>query len=882
MNEKTKNFCLKLGEFSASPENGSACYSLPLKLPKGSNDFSPALSLNYCSLPNDTSDGLLGSGWQLQGTPRGRFDGENGLLQNGKKALLTIEKAIISHLSSSGVTTYFEFEDKKEKERLRATKRVDLFGNQILFRYGKEGELSRIDYGCKKTLNRSVQFRYLKEGPWLSSIQTLIAGEEYFSYFLERNGKELQQISSYCPGEKGEPENYGAVAFSYNEDTKGQLLLQTVKDAAGLTVKTNYCEPSGILDQYDLVASRPRGKKVTYTHKIDVNGKPVKAGGRLVYPLVVLQNEGALRGEFFEYETEGDDAGALIKEGEFAISGSDSVQKEYCFTGKEENGKAPYQYPLITEKQYSYTRHPLTDALLLERVSARQFIQPGKALPARKSSYVYSDTGLLTTISDGEKEECFDYLDHPFNSTISHLRSRSIRDLKTWEVLSDTQFSYQFSQKDRQISSISRRSMIEDGLYSNEEVISLGDAGLITEKVNPAGLITQYNYDSFQNPVSETAISKDKKKTLSAHSECHPASGDVLKARSFEGSICQFRYDGFGRRIQIKGFDPSNAASWKKDTGIVPLCSTAYVYDQSLKTRVEISRRPGKQRGQVLEKRVLFDGMQRPTAEVTELEAGSWLVVSIRYDTAGRECARSIPHRLKTGKNSLAEKLAALDAQDLKWVETEYDAFGREKTITYPDGSRLLLDYRLSGENSVLVQERSVSSDGKNSTVRQQLFSSRGLLLTSALGAQVKDRFDYDGLGRKVRKTDINGNETHYKWNALDFCVSESNSISGILSLKMDQKLQISSEEKNGDCLEHQYDWLGRRTATTSKDGKTYHTLYEEDLLNRSTSVTHIHPEGWSSTHRFSPTGQEIEKAVTLGEENTLLVKSLLNPDGSI
>lgn len=883
MSEKSKEFCLKLGEFSANPENGTAFYSLPIKIPKGSNDFNPVLSLNYSSKSEETPSNFLGTGWRLAGVPNGEFDGQKTLLQNGEKTPLTFEKSVISHLSSTGVTTYFEFTDKKQKEFLRAIKQVDPFGNQILFRYGKAGELSRIDYGCRKTLNRSVLFTCSKDGQKLLSIQSSVEGEDYIAYQLDRAGQELRLISSHGFNNKGELENCGSVGFSYLKDRNGSLFLQRLSDAAGFTIETVYDDRPGILKRYTNTVCRPRGKKVSYSQKIMVSGDPVKIGSRLVYPSVSIGNDGAGTGVFFEYATEGNIAGALTKEGQFAISNAISLQKEYCFTQKQKSGGEESLYPLISQKEYSYLLHPKTKEPLVKSISSTQFIQPGKAIPPQKKHYTYDDTGLLSSISDGKTEEHFDYIAHPSNKGLSYLCSRSCTDLSGKEILSDTRYKYEFNKKSKQISSIGRCSLIEGETYSNPEVISLDEKGLIAEKISPAGLITQYRYDSYQNTVSETAISEDKKKTLSAHTECHPATGNVLTARSFEGSIYEFSYDSFGQRVQIKGFDPSNPESWKKDTGIVPLSCTAYVYDPSLKARVEISRRPGKRKGQMLEKWVLFDGMQRPTAEVTELETGSWLVVSIRYDDAGRETARSLPHRLKAQKKTLTAKLSALDAQDLKWVQTEYDPFGREETITYPDGSRLLVEYCLSDKNCVLVKETSVSADGKNSTVRQQLFSADGHLLTSALGEQLKDRFDYDELGRKIRKTDINGCETNFKWNALDFCVAESNPVTGNLSLSVDQKLQIDAEEKNGDCLEHEYDWLGRRIASTSnKDGKIYQTLYDEDLLNRSTSVTHVHPEGWSSTYRFSPTGQEIEKTLLLGEGNSQSLKSLLYPDGSV
>lgn len=146
-----------------------------------------------------------------------------------------------------------------------------------------------------------------------------------------------------------------------------------------------------------------------------------------------------------------------------------------------------------------------------------------------------------------------------------------------------------------------------------------------------------------------------------------------------------------------------------------------------------------------------YDGLGRPNRTFVYVGPNSFDTADTQYDVMGR-VLRASQHYRTTGSP------VAIPA-DAKWTTTAYDAIGRVRTVTTPDGAVIETTY--SG-NEVTVRDQA----GKRRRTRSDALGRMIAVIEDPLGAALQTDYIYDVLGN-LRSVQQGTQRRYYMYDAL-------------------------------------------------------------------------------------------------------------------
>ncbi len=260
---------------------------------------------------------------------------------------------------------------------------------------------------------------------------------------------------------------------------------------------------------------------------------------------------------------------------------------------------------------------------------------------------------------------------------------------------------------------------------------------------------------------------------------------------------------------------------------------TVFVYDDDGRTITTSSDLNTNADGALVSK-VFYDGLGR-TVETRQYEGGTnYIATQQEYDALGRAFKTSNPFR-------------PWQMESPVWTTTSFDALGRLRTVTTPDGASVTTDYH---GNQVLVTDQS----GK-----------KRISETNALGhlkhvweITPNDPTSYPGIEPvSFKGQSLYGYHTSYSYDTLDDLTNVSQESQGSQGSQPPRqfvydslKRLISAVNPESGTIGYQYDPNGNLTQKT--DARGIVSTYIYDALNRNLSITYTNdPAGTPAVHRY-------------------------------
>lgn len=324
---------------------------------------------------------------------------------------------------------------------------------------------------------------------------------------------------------------------------------------------------------------------------------------------------------------------------------------------------------------------------------------------------------------------------------------------------------------------------------------SYGAAGELTSVTDANGRVTKYGYDSLRRP---TSITNALGQTMTF---TYDSQNNVVAATDFGGKQNSYTYDIEGRVTSKKNADGNTSFSYSRDGKLLSVSDrdsvTRYTYDDN---------------GQVI--------------SVSNSVTGT---VNYTYDNAGRVTMIGAPGGNTLYAYDALDRLTSVTDRSGNVTRYTYNRNGFLIKTEYPNGvtaaytcdalSRLVNETVTNSAGEVIAQYGyTLGAAGEKLSVTEL---SRSISYTyDALyrltsesvtenGETTVTEYTYDGVSNLITKT-VNGETTHYTYNAADQLISENN-------------------------ITYTYDNSGNRI---SMDGGNRSANYVYDADNRLTGVT--------------------------------------------
>lgn len=346
-------------------------------------------------------------------------------------------------------------------------------------------------------------------------------------------------------------------------------------------------------------------------------------------------------------------------------------------------------------------------------------------------------------------------------------------------------------------------------------------AGNETARIDPLGNTTTKIYDLRHRLVSiVNALGHTESRT-------YDTLGHITSIMDANGGITRSTYDVFGRSISRTGPDGSVATAAFANAGNPTT--------QSVTTSIADGSPDG------LWTRTYLDGLGRPVRVV----AKGGITTDTQYNLRGMVGARSAPYL--TGATPV-------------FTTTTYDAAGRPRVVTEPDGSTTSTTYGNWVESTTdargLVTDRSY--DGYRQLV--QVVERLAVPQTTTIG--------YDLLGQRVRVVDAKGNIATTAYDPLGRRMESQDPDLGLWQYDYDDAGRMTTQRDAREVtLSLTYDALGRlrqrSNGTTTLASFTYDEVAPGDAnIGRLTGFTD--PTG-STQRRYDAAGRLRQEVKTIG-----------------
>lgn len=208
------------------------------------------------------------------------------------------------------------------------------------------------------------------------------------------------------------------------------------------------------------------------------------------------------------------------------------------------------------------------------------------------------------------------------------------------------------------------------------------------------------------------------------------------------------------------------------------------------------------------------NGLNVETITVTGVTSGTPVTTTYTYDSLGRKETETVQRQT-----------SPTDAMPISLMTTtEYDDLGRETKVTGPRGDIAETVYDNNGQ---VTQEK----------IHHKLEAGGFDIRTYAT-------HEYDAADRRIKTTDINGNETHFTYDNAGNLTSTTDANDHTTLIEYDSmNRQTAIIDANGHRTESAYDLAGRLVKTIDANGNAM--TYEYDALGRQTKT--ITPLGFET-----------------------------------
>ncbi|MBI5748485.1 MAG: hypothetical protein HZA00_05110 [Nitrospinae bacterium] len=327
--------------------------------------------------------------------------------------------------------------------------------------------------------------------------------------------------------------------------------------------------------------------------------------------------------------------------------------------------------------------------------------------------------------------------------------------------------------------------------------------GVLTEKTDPQGNTTTYQYDNSKNLTKETAPDG------SITGYTYDTQGNMTSTTDASGNITNYTYNNYGQTTSIK--DPQNNVTYYSyDTygnlnSVTDLSGgiTQFNYD----SKGNITRITSPNGGVTVYE---YDSYNNLT-KITDPAGNTTLFT---YDSAGNMTSMtdSSGNTTRFEYNSLNQLIRTIDPNG-NVTEYSYDSRGNKTSQTDANGNMTYYEYTPVGQGFSLAK------------------------VTDALGNVTT--YTYGGTGgcpscgsgggdNLTSITDAKGNITTYEYDTLGRLTKETDSLSNTISYSYDSKGNlISRTDANGNTITYTYDALGRLIKKTYPDSTTESFTYD-------------------------------------------------------
>lgn len=903
MNSQIKIWSRPAGNFHISKIDGSATYALKIDAPPGVRMIQPGLTIFYSSTQTEEPS-IISAGWKIDGIPVALQRGEGKIFVDGNH--------VLSEQSPNGDLTVFDHAGNKaffskvsgkaeKSSSYQITRKEDAYGNCIIYKYDNQIRPISISYGTRKNQFGTIILEYGENlKGYLTSIKTLHNGNHVQSYdFQHENGAVSSiQISAVDAEDPSTVYVKPVIQLTWGSSNSDKNMLTGITETTGLRFVNSYqtdTDLKGILSQSSIVVGGLSSKPATYERIVNVDKLIRSSDGTCYARELVIWDCAESQGEYYKYSGSSNGTVNLDEEGKICnATRTPSGENGTEIPVTELDGGETNCHIITNRSFYEHLNHKTGVSLKSKKVDETYFEEA--LLISTTTEYQYDSEGNISRIHMPDTTAVFELQEAP-NGANPYIRlpkrtslfdtsdSKSLVSSST--LLKDDVYDYEFDSGGN-VKTISHQTLIGGNQYSNKQLSELDEFGYTKKLTDTIGTTTETVYSEDFSKFTTTVTSADGKNSKSESSQSDKRHGNPVRTTSSDGNICVQKYDAFGEMTEIHGFDLSNPDSWKQTSfeKLIRLSKCETTFDKFLNLFCLTTNKTVDSSGTTNEVRLYVDALYRPVIEVKRIEKKKWQVSFSSYETAASANKTSIRYELRTTSSDLSKKIRGIKFSSIKWYEKKRDDFGRITEERQPDGTIIKNSWKRLDNNLVETTTTQNSKNGGLKSLSSQVIGPRGITESHNQSDSKPTKFEYDALGRVIKKTDPLNQVYTYKWNSFDTCIEEKNPITGTNSCTVGKTLLITEEYKNGEILKSDYDWLGRPKNITVQDlrkkPKQYSIDYFDDSDNRSTGYKLSHPDGWQTIIRFAPSGREIERTLVLGKGYSETVASTLTADGQI
>jgi len=383
---------------------------------------------------------------------------------------------------------------------------------------------------------------------------------------------------------------------------------------------------------------------------------------------------------------------------------------------------------------------------------------------------------------------------------------------------------------------------------------SYNSAGQVASVTDPAGVVTQYQYDAATG--YRTMGIRDSGGLNLTWAYSYDTVGNVVSTTDPRGNTTAYQYDAAGQRIRVTDPAPFNYVTYlsydgngnlqqvRRATGDAgnPWQTTTYAYN-SLDNLVTDTDPLGHNIVYA------YDAEENQTS-VTDRNGNT---TAYQYEAANRliRITNALGNVTQYSYDGNGNRASVIDAKGNTTTYT-YDGFDRHVRTTYPAGSSEQYAYDARGDilarSNRAGQTITYSYDALGRRITktsiQYAYDTAGRRtdVSDALGTI---HYDYDRIGRVIQVTYPSGRNVGYSYDTSDNRTQLTYPDGSSAQYAYDQLGRMTDATYQGQPVAHfDYDPVSRRTGRIMGNGTT--TAYTYDQANRLLSIAHAKGDGSS------------------------------------
>ena len=366
------------------------------------------------------------------------------------------------------------------------------------------------------------------------------------------------------------------------------------------------------------------------------------------------------------------------------------------------------------------------------------------------------------------------------------------------------------------------------------------DSGKVWKQWDALSHLTRYDYDEIDHKT--TIVDRAGKTRVHKYDNYRR----LKSITDPEGEIVQYGYDSNGNRSYAVD-SLGNATRYPTNpeglpTGIEdPLGNASEIeYDPSTGNPVSRKDELGREMSYAYDAKGNLEKVTNPLGDYAATQYNSFGKPVLLTDEMGTTTTLEY--------NFTGDLVRIIDALGCETV-LGYDALGRMTSLTNPEGHSVTYSYN---ENNCL---ETVTDERGGQAIFSYDDADRLITVSTKLNTteNAEINYEYDPVGRIIRKTGPRGNDTIYDYDAEGRLLRVTDSLSGFSEFTYDSKGQLTKmTDAVGSVSRFEYDSNGRLAKQTDPRGNV--TTYQYDACGRLITVTD--PAGRSVEYEYDEAGQ--------------------------